>query len=283
MLSEPVPQADAVPATVPDTAVATEAPAVEVTAAATVAETPAPVTEPVAQAAPVAESQPVVAAVPRAAPAVAAPAQPPSMIRVGRSQAVSEQARMLREALALYRAGEYEAAAIHYLAVLNEQPQAMDALLGMGAIAMAQGDAARAVEYFARVLRLDPQNETANAALIGLQRGADPVASESAVKTLLQASPENPFLHFTLGNIYALQQRWAEAQQAFFDAYRFDSANPDYALNLAASLDRLGQAQPALDYYTVALRLAEGRSARFDAASVQARVQALSAAQGGDS
>jgi tetratricopeptide (TPR) repeat protein len=187
---------------------------------------------------------------------------------------------MIREAYSYYRTADYDSATIHYLAVLNERPETIDALLGMGAIAMKRGDAQRAVEYFSRVLQLDPRNQTASAALIGLQRNADPIASESTLKHLLQENPDAPFLYFMLGNVYAAQARWPEAQQAFFDAYRNDSANPDYALNLAASLDRLGQLQPALDFYGVALKLAESQSAGFDVAKVRARMQTLSAAGG---
>lgn len=230
-------------------------------------------------AAPVAE--PVVAPVADAGPAEARmPAAPSSLVRISRTRAASEHDRMLREAYSYYQTGDYEAAAIHYLAVLNERPDTLDALLGMGSIALRQNDLQRAVDYFSRVLRIDPRNQIAAGALIGLQRNPDPVASESAIKFMLQDNPDSAFLYFVLGNVYAAQSRWSEAQQAFFDAYRNDSANADYALNLAASLDRLGQSQPALDYYGVALKLAEGQSAGFDPVNVRARIQALSGAGG---
>jgi uncharacterized protein HemY len=92
-------------------------------------------------------------------------------------------------------------------------------------------------------------------------------------------NPEQPSLYFTLGRLYATQARWAEAQQAFFDAYRLDSANPDYAYNLAVSLDRLEQVQSALDYYNVALGLATGTPAGFDPSAVTERIQTLEAGQ----
>jgi Flp pilus assembly protein TadD len=242
-------------------------------------ETPAPETPVAAPGTPAPQAQPAPVAVAAAEPAAApTPEAPPSLIRISRSRSASEHDRMVREAYSYYQAGDYESAAIHYLAVLNERPDTLDALLGMGAIALKQNDLPRAVEYFSQVLKIDPRNQTATAALIGLQRSPDPIASESALKVMLQENPDNPFLFFVLGNIYAAQSRWQEAQQAFFDAYRNDSANPDYALNLAASLDRLGQPQPALDYYNVALKLAENQAVGFDAAAVRARIQALSGA-----
>jgi len=262
------------PAPAPEAAPAPEPAPTEV-AVAEPASAPPPATESTAAPAPViaAGTTPAVAAEP-------APPTSPSPIRISRSKAASEHDRMVREAYSYYQSGDYESASIHYLAALNERPDTLDALLGMGAIGLKTGDMRRAIEYFTRVLKLEPKNQMATAALIGLQRSADPTASESALKVLLQENPESPFLYFVLGNVYAAQSRWAEAQQAFFDAYRNDSANPDYALNLAATLDRLGQSQPALDYYGVALKLAEGQPSGFDPAKIRARMQTLAASGG---
>jgi TolA-binding protein len=268
---EPVPG----PAAEPADAVAIAEPEPSMPLEEATPEAAPPAAEPVVTTPPAETAPPVAIAAAAAAAAAPAPEPPPSLVRISRSRAPSEHDRMLREAYSYYSAGDYESATVHYLAVLNERPETLDALLGMGAIALKQGDLRRAADYFARVLKLDPRNQTATAALIGLQRNPDPTASESALKHLLQDNPDNPFLYFILGNVYAAQSRWAEAQQAFFDAYRNDSANPDYALNLAASLDRLGQVQPALDYYGVALKLAETQPAGFNADGVRARMQTL--------
>ncbi|MEE9551961.1 MAG: hypothetical protein V3V89_02845, partial [Gammaproteobacteria bacterium] len=88
--------------------------------------------------------------------------------------------------------------------------------------------------------------------------------------------PEAPFLYFTLGNLYANQSRWADAQQAFFDAYRLATNNSDYAYNLAVSLEHIGQNSTALDYYNVALELADDSRVNFNTATVIARIDALS-------
>ena len=114
--------------------------------------------------------------------------------------------------------------------------------------------------------------------LIALTENIDPAAAESRVKTLLAAEPEAAHLHFTLGNLYAGQERWPEAQQAYFDAFRLDDENADYAFNLAVSLDRLLQRRTALDYYRLALDLATRRPASFDSASVTERIRVMAAA-----
>jgi Flp pilus assembly protein TadD len=212
----------------------------------------------------------------QAATAVTAPAlTAPSLVRVSRAAEPSPAERMVREAYDLYQAGDLAGARSMYAAVLQDYPDNIDALLGIGAIALRSGDTATAVETHGRVLRLEPGNATALAVLVGLNRSADPNTAESALNSLIRQSPDQPFLYYTLGNVYAAQQRWAEAQQAYFDAHRTDTANPDYAYNLAVSLDRLGQRQAALDFYNTALRLAEAAPAGFDPSVVLARVQAL--------
>ena len=206
-------------------------------------------------------------------------AAPPSLIKITHGKKPSDEGRLILQAFADYNAGNLEAAKAAYMEALSRLPDNLDALLGLGAIAQKEGDSDRALEIYTRILRLDPRDETAVAALISMQKDNDLLASESSLKSLLQEDPDNPYLYFTLGTVYAGQQRWAEAQQAFFDAYRNDSSNPDYALNLAISLDRLGQRETALDYYNVALKLADERRAGFDSGAILARIQDLSAAQ----
>ena len=115
----------------------------------------------------------------------------------------------------------------------------------------------------------------AQAGLIALQEDLDPVAGESRVKILLAENPRDPNLHFSLGNLYAAQERWPEAQRAYFDAYTLDSENPDFAFNLAVSLDRLGQGKPALAYYRRAAEIAAQRPAGFEPGVASRRIAVL--------
>ena len=94
---------------------------------------------------------------------------------------------------------------------------------------------------------------------------------------MIAAQPEASFLHFTLGNQYAQQGRWAEAQQAYFRAYAGDPENPDFAYNLAVSLDQLHQTKLALEYYRRALALAAKAHRRLRLpTAARTRVQQLS-------
>jgi tetratricopeptide (TPR) repeat protein len=95
---------------------------------------------------------------------------------------------------------------------------------------------------------------------------------------MLSANPESAPLLFALGNLYAQQGRWPDAQQQYFRAYSAAPDNPDYAYNLAIGLDRLNQGKLALTYYQRALALAQDRAAAFDRSALRIRIHELGAA-----
>ena len=148
-------------------------------------------------------------------------------------------------------------------------------MLGLGAIAVREGEWDAASAYYTALLNLNPKDSIAQAGIIAIHENVDPLRGESQIKLLLREEPEAPHLHFTLGNMYADQGRWGEAQRAYFDAYRLQSDNADYAYNLAVSLDQLGQAKPAGDYYRQALELAAEHGAVFDQPGVRDRLLKL--------
>lgn len=198
-----------------------------------------------------------------------------AMIRISRSKSADQRGQAVLDAFSAFQNGDHERAITKYEEALQVFPDNRDALLGLGAIAAARGDYESALRFYARVLRKNPADSHARAALINLQDRSVLPGSESIVNTMLHDSPDTHFLHFTLGNVYAAGSRWAEAQQAFFDAYRLNSGNPDYALNLAISLDHIGQYAAALDYYTTALKLAGSTPAGFDSTPVKKRIADL--------
>jgi tetratricopeptide (TPR) repeat protein len=181
-------------------------------------------------------------------------------------------------AYAAWRAGDTKTAKALYGEALNGDANHVDALLGLATIAAGEGERGRAESLFFRVLGVDPRNPSAHAGLLALSGSADANQTESRLKTLLAQSNDssaNSTLHFALGNVYAAQQRWNEAQQAYFKAHVGDAENPDYAYNLAISLDRMGQPAVARKYYAAALKLAEHRPSSFDRKLTEARLGQL--------
>jgi tetratricopeptide (TPR) repeat protein len=163
-----------------------------------------------------------------------------------------------------------------YQRALARDPTSRDALLGLAAVEVRSGQLDSAESRYAKLLETDPRDATALASLLSLRGQLDPVTAESRLKNLLATHPDAAPLHFALGNQYAQQSRWSEAQGAYFKAYSVDPENADYAFNLAVSLDRLHQKNLALDYYQRALALAAKRSASFNLAQTRTRVQELS-------
>jgi hypothetical protein len=181
-----------------------------------------------------------------AAPAVAAavPAAPPQAPRTGivvsRGSAAERVPPQLAEAYAALEANRLEEAGNLYNQLLRTEPRNIDALLGLAAIAMQQGKTDEATKHYLQILRLDPRHALAQSGLIAILGRADPLAAEARLEQLIARDPA-PFLYFTLGNLYADQSQWAQAQQAYFQAYHLEPGNPDYAYNLAVGLEHLGQ------------------------------------------
>lgn len=182
---------------------------------------------------------------------------------------------LLASAYQAFMAGDTGRAENDYRKALQQTPNNRDALLGLAAVAAKRGQAQEAATHYLRVLQLDPRDAAAQAGLIGLRGYADPTLSESRLKTLLAQQPDAGYLHFALGNLYAYQARWPEAQEAYFNALHGDAGNADYAFNLAVSLDHLDQRKPALVYYQRALTLVKERSASFDSEQLKKRIHEL--------
>jgi tetratricopeptide (TPR) repeat protein len=177
-----------------------------------------------------------------------------------------------------YNAGNDSDAQKLYKQVLQQDVRNVDALLGMGAIASRQGRIADANGWYGKVLEVDPRNNLAQTALLDNQLQDDQSQghaqnSESRLKNMLAKRPDDANLHVALGNLYAEQNQWPEAQQAYFEAYSLNSS-ADNAFNLAVSLDQMGKPKLALPYYRRALEQASSTSS-IDKAALAARIAAI--------
>jgi tetratricopeptide (TPR) repeat protein len=235
-----------------------------------------------AAAAPQPQAAPPAAAQPRparaAAPRLSSPRPPsPAASPLVTSRPPPRVHPGVASGYAAYQAGDMERARADYEQALRDEPGNRDALLGLAAVETRALRFATAESLYRRLLIADPRDPFAHAGLLSLRaQQIDPVAAESRVKGLLAADPEESVLHFSLGNQYAQQGRWPEARQAYGKAAAIDPDNADYAFNLAVSLEHMRQPQPALLQYRRALALALQRTASFDTAAAQSRVQQLS-------
>ncbi|HEY0665572.1 MAG TPA: tetratricopeptide repeat protein [Gallionella sp.] len=218
--------------------------------------------------------KPVVVATPPERPAAriqAAPKRNPPPLHVEKIQPESIDP-LLRDAYLAYQSGQLDQAQQLYQRAHRLDTRNGDALLGLAAIAQQLGSDNVAAHYYLKVLELDPRDPVANAGMSALTTGAN---GESRLKLLLNEQPGSSALHAALGNRYAEQSRWGDAQQSYFNAYKLEPKNPDLAFNLAVSLDRLGQKKLAAQYYQLAIELDQKRSAGFDHALISKRIEEL--------
>lgn len=213
-------------------------------------------------------------------PPPAPPALPPVMapnnqqIQVVRNDTAPQINPGVQQGYQALASGQLGAARQQYEAVLQQDPVNRDALLGLAAVAQQGSQGAQAAALYLRLLEINPDDGVALAGLIGLRQG-DLVQSESRLKAILERTPESGPVLFALGNVYAQQRRWPEAQQQFFRAYSAVPGNADYAYNLAIGLDRLNQPKLAATYYQRALSLAQTTPSAFDRAAAQQRLAEL--------
>lgn len=211
---------------------------------------------------------PVAETSPASAKAAAAAGSAQAMPTLQRDVAPAD----LDAAYQAYQAGRLDEAKSLYSRIADRDKNP-DALLGLAAIAMVQGRQADGIRLYQQVVSIDPRNTVAQAALIDALGTTDNVAAESRLKNQLQQAP-SAYLYYTLGNLYADQKRWGDAESAYFEAFRREPSNGDYAFNLAISLDHLQQYDAARRHYESALSLA-GPGSQFSRSQAQARVQEL--------
>ena len=183
----------------------------------------------------------------------------------------------LERGWALYQQKEYGASLREYEKAAKAEPDNHDALLGIAAVSSQQDDLDTARDIYIRLLEKDPRDPLAHAGLANIAQTEGASLSESRLKQLIEYRPDDSHLQFALGNLYVQKKSWPEAQQAFFNAWKGDSENPDYAYNLAVSLDQMGKHEEARTFYEDSLKLAAGKNINFSAAAVRTRLAHLDA------
>jgi Tfp pilus assembly protein PilF len=171
--------------------------------------------------------------------------------------------------------GDLAAAKREYTAALAADKDSLDATLGLATVEARGGRMDAAVVLYRRALEIDPRNPTALAGLASLSDLTRPEVLEQQLTREIALHPESASLHFMLGNVYASQALWTQAQASYYEAHRLDSSNPDILHNLAVSLDRLGQPKLAASMYHRALEATRSQATQFDAAAVRKRLDEI--------
>jgi Flp pilus assembly protein TadD len=197
-------------------------------------------------------------------------------LSVTRSMGLSPIDQHVQAGYRALAAGDIATAKNQYLTALALDPNNVDGLMGIGAVAARDGQAVVATAAYAKVLKLEPGNPDATAAMAMLRHdGTANESDESHLKILIAADGDRPALHAALAGVYAADGRWTEAAQEYFAALGKDPGNPDLAFNLAASLDQNRKTAMALKFYQQALVFAHQRPAQIDLRAIEQRIKQL--------
>lgn len=191
-----------------------------------------------------------------------------------RSTASSQVEPAVQNGYAALKSGDLATAHQQYDLALLQDPTNRDALLGAAAVALREHDGQQASSNYLRLLELDPNDPDALAGLTELRPG-DLQANEIKLRGLARQHPDSGPVQFALGNLFARQGRWPEAQQSYFRAFSAMPENADYAFNLGVGLDRMNQPRLAQTYYRRALELAQASPPTFNIEAVRKRLQIL--------
>lgn len=163
-----------------------------------------------------------------------------------------------------------------YRQAIKESPENITAISALASLLSQQGRTQEAQTLFLKTLKNDPENLVAKTGLINI-RAMDPtnLSAGSELKQLLTEHPKQAHLHASLGNFHARRNEWPSAQSAYFEAFALDSESPDYAFNLAISLDQIGKPEIAASYYEKAIKLFGKRPTQFSKADAERRLAEL--------
>lgn len=139
----------------------------------------------------------------------------------------SEEDKEAEAALKLEAEGQAEEAKGLYEKILERAPAHAKALLGLGRLALKDGDRKRALEYLERIsLAAAEHKETEQMiARLRLEEGAG--QSEAELRAALAADPNNLEARFGLARFLAATERYEEALEAFLTIVKADRSFRD--------------------------------------------------------
>ena len=197
-----------------------------------------------------------------------------STLQIRSSERIQRKQTLLREAYEAYKAGNDELALARYNEVLSQDPANRGALLGRAAINVQNDNSGAAIADYRSLLLANPKDSLAMASLLAVT-SFSPRETETQLKLMIRDEPDSPYLNFALANAYGAQNRWQEAQGHYFKALQHNPDDPNYAYNLAVSLEHISQPRAAISYYRRALENYNKGLATFNRDVVDRRLEIL--------
>jgi len=190
-----------------------------------------------------------------------------------------ERKNLLLQAQQNYYKGRYAEAEAIYREIIRSSPTNRNAIRGLAMVAVATGRYQLAAATYLDLLNFYPNDPIAISELTNLRSDNKEnfYEVEKILKNLIGKSSEiDDRVYFSLGNLYSEVGRFNDAQSSYFEAFSRKSENPDYAYNLAVTLDYLNKPRLAIRYYQQALSLSENVAVfGFNVSEVKSRIQQL--------
>lgn len=176
-----------------------------------------------------------------------------------RNPQAHQHAVMVRAGIAAYEAGDIDTARAQFRAVLDQNIEHPDALMGMGVVARAMRQYQTAAELLRRSVAINPKSSMAwsnlGNALQDLDLWDDAVqANKEAVKL----EPGHPGIRQNLGSILNAVDRPYQALPHFREALKQTGSPVDALVNYATVLSRVGEYGAADRNFRRALKEAPG-------------------------
>ena len=128
----------------------------------------------------------------------------------------AEIARDFERAVAAQKAGNTAEALKWYRAVLQKQPQALEARTNMAILFAQNKQPAKAIEQLEAARKLAPENPAINWQMAQLQLGAQqPAKALAPLRAVLKADPKNVPAHVLQAQILTQMKRFSEAYEAW--------------------------------------------------------------------
>ena len=198
---------------------------------------------------------------------ISKPIYKPVLVKVNKTKIA------LSEAYSAYELGQLELSQQKFSEVLSLEPKNITAMIGLGGIATSKGQYYVAMDYYQQALNVEPNSLEVYEAIANLSPNIKLNSDwNDSLKNMATIYPDSAALQFALGNLYASSNDWLAAQESYFNAYSLDMNNPDFAVNLAISLDQLGKYALAGQYYTQALALAGSKKVNFIVLDIKNRL-----------
>ena len=155
------------------------------------------------------------------------------------------------EAQALEEEGKTTEAKALYQTILESDPNHAKALLGLGRLAMNEGDSATALEHLDKVPIVADERKEADRLIARLNLQAGGAANEAALREKVKAEPNNIAARFELAQALAGAEKYEEALNEFLTIVKADREFQDDGARKAMIqiFEVLGSDDPLTDKY----------------------------------